>query len=40
MKRERKTVLMTIGLTVAIVMIVVLLFVLRNKQFDFIYQNF
>jgi hypothetical protein len=32
--------LITIGLTAAIGVIVVLLFVLRNQQFDFIYQKF
>lgn len=40
MKKEKKTLLMTIGLSVAIVVIVILLFVLRNKPFDFIYQTF
>jgi hypothetical protein len=37
---KQKPLLLTIGLTVAIVVIVVLLFVLKNKPFEFIYQTF
>ena len=37
---KRKQLLLTIGLSAGIVVIVILLLMLRNQQFDFIYQKF
>lgn len=40
MRQKKKTLVLTIGLAAAIVAIVILLVVLRNKPFEFIYQTF
>ncbi len=40
MNKDQKTVLTTIGLTLLFVIAVILLFVLKNKPFEFIYQRF